>query len=153
MEYKYECNICFNDSICENSIVYMDCLHYMCFNCFRNLLTPKCPFCRSDIDLSKYDSIGMRINQIQVVNESLDDIFMFEAEYDSNFVNEQYDDFVVPTIRKDRHELKRNRILKKKEKLERLVNSTCSFSNFPNIKNRSIRKMLNKLNARLSSSY
>lgn len=150
MEYKHECNICFNDDICENNIVYMDCLHYMCFNCFRNLLTSKCPFCRSEIDLSKYDSIGLRINQIRVVNESLDDIFVFEAEYDDN---EQYDDFVIPIIKKNRHELKRHRNLKKKEKLENILKSTLSFSNFPNIKNRSIRRILNKLNTRLSSSY
>ncbi len=45
------CDICFDDNLKEENIHYMECLHYLCDNCFEKLKVNTCPFCRLEIYL------------------------------------------------------------------------------------------------------
>lgn len=56
-----ECGICLNDTILEKDMHYTECLHSLCFKCFKKLLVDKCPFCRRNITIIK----GLRINRHQ----------------------------------------------------------------------------------------
>ena len=105
-EFKYECNICFNEDILEKNIVYLNCLHYTCNSCFDKLKAPSCPFCRAEITLNRY--------------KCDDDIFELENDYTTENI---YNDFIVslPTIRRDRQQSKRNKINKKKELLNSMI--------------------------------
>jgi hypothetical protein len=105
-EFKYECNICFNEDILEKNIVYLNCLHYTCNSCFGKLKAPSCPFCRAEITLNGY--------------KCDDDIFELENDYTTENI---YNDFIVslPTIRRDRQQSKRNKINKKKELLNSMI--------------------------------
>jgi hypothetical protein len=108
-EFKYECNICFNEDILEKNIVYLDCLHYTCNNCFYKLKAPTCPFCRAEINIPN-----------EYKNED-DDIFELENDY---YIpdNETYN-IPIPTIRRNRQQSRRNKIDKKKQRLNLMIES------------------------------
>ena len=44
-----ECGICLEENILEKDMHYTECLHLLCFKCYKKLRTNKCPFCRSEI--------------------------------------------------------------------------------------------------------
>ena len=45
-----ECGICF-ECVLEKDLQYLDCIHSLCFKCYRRLLSLTCPFCRAEINL------------------------------------------------------------------------------------------------------
>lgn len=100
----------------------MECLHYTCFNCFKQFINNTCPFCRREIQL--YTSSFHR------ENEEPEDI-IFE------------NDFIIPIIRKDRHDKKRKKIEKQKQILNSLIENQKKFYNIPNIKSRFNKKLKN----------
>jgi hypothetical protein len=124
MEYKYDCSICWEDNILESNIVYLQCLHYLCLNCFTKLISLTCPFCREEICL----------------NNNRNDIFIVENDY---HIPEHLlqNDFIIPFIRKDRHENKRKKINKKRQNLNNIMeNDFLTIADIPNPKHRTNRK-------------
>ena len=118
------CGICLEDDIIEKNIHYMECLHYTCFDCFVQFINNSCPFCRQEIQL--YTSS-------KIVNEESEDI-VFE------------NDFIIPIIRKDRHDKKRKKIQKRKQTLNKLIESQKNINYYiPNIKSRFNKKLDNIL--------
>ena len=67
-----ECGICF-ECVLEKDLQYLDCIHSLCFKCYRRLLSLTCPFCRAEINI---DSEFLNVNK-----DEDEDIFSFD---DSN---------------------------------------------------------------------
>ena len=133
-----DCHVCLEDRIDEKNIHYMECLHYICNDCFGKLLSSSCPFCRQNITLFKNNK-----------DEFIDD-------YCDSFYNENEiffeNDFIIPTIRKDKRKNKRKKCLNKKLQLENIINQIDSFKNIhsitilnivPNNNKRSYKKLHN----------
>jgi len=120
---NYECSICYND-ILEKNIHYMECFHYICFNCFKKLVSNTCPFCRQSIQL----------HPSRIIED--DDIFLFEHE--DNIIATYHDDFIIP-MRRYRHEIKRQKLHKKKEILNNIIESDTLISQNLNVPNNKIR--------------
>lgn len=123
-----DCSICLEDSILERDMHYMECLHSICFECFRKLLTDTCPLCRETINVLHASSIGFA-NEGDTQGENFS--YVFE------------DDFIIPTVRKNRHEHKRQRLEIRKKRLMEMLGSYCddTSSVFPNNKVRFGRKI------------
>ena len=118
------CGICLEDDILEKKIHYMECLHYTCFDCFVQFINNSCPFCRQEIQLYTF---------FNLVNEQSED-FIFE------------NDFIIPIIRKDRQDKKRKKNQKRKQTLNKLIESQKNINYYiPNIKSRLNRKLDNIL--------
>ena len=125
-----ECGICLNDCILEKDMHYTECLHCFCFQCFTQLLTDSCPFCRQTIILP------YRPNRRLIVNNTV----VEELDIDSDIIFE--DDFIIPTMRINRHEYHRNKVNRRRERLNTLLNAdTAMVSIFPNNKLRISRKI------------
>lgn len=104
-----DCPVCLEDNVIEINIHYMECLHFICDDCFRKFLSNSCPLCRQEITLMPFN------------NRTIEEIV--ETDIDLSEDNEMFfDDFIIPTLRKNRSEYKRKKMLKKKEKLDRLIN-------------------------------
>jgi hypothetical protein len=114
-----ECGICYEEQIQEHNMEFMICLHTICKNCFDKLLTNTCPFCR----------------QIIYINNNIDIINDYEIIVEN--------DFIIPTIRRDRQECKRKKRNKKMEHLENIVNENIINNIFPNDKKRYNKKSKN----------
>ena len=76
MEGNIECNICFEN---KKLIKVLECNHELCFDCYKLLINPSCPFCRHDIKLISSENIpNMSINNFDFTNfqsfQSFDDI-------------------------------------------------------------------------------
>jgi len=122
-----DCGICLNDCILEKDMHYTECMHYFCFECFKQLLTESCPFCRRTITLIPiyYSVTNIENNENNVEND-----IIFE------------DDFIIPIIRKNRQEYKRNKINRRKKRLNDLLNESININIFfPNNKSRFTRKL------------
>lgn len=127
-----DCAICLEDNLLEKNMHYMECLHYVCSNCFEKLLTDTCPFCREKIYL-----IPRCSHSIDYENIENDDDFTLP-----NYRGEE--DFIVPTRRLDRQEYRRKKKLRKRERLENMLNDMLNKTNnimFPNTRIRFGRKI------------
>lgn len=136
-----ECGICF-ECVLEKDLQYLDCIHSLCFKCYRRLLSLTCPFCRAEINL---DSEFLNVNK-----DEDEDIFSFD---DSNIFLEN--DFIISgRNRKTRQENKRKKISKKREQLNNIINETMPSTPIliPNSKIRSNRKNRNETQIFFSSS-
>ena len=99
----------------------MECLHYTCFNCFIQFINSTCPFCRRDIHL-----------YISSDNEPQEEEIIFE------------NDFIIPIMHQNRYDKKRKRIEKRKQALNKIIESYKDTKyNIPNIKSRFNRKLVN----------
>jgi hypothetical protein len=136
-----ECGICF-ECVLEKDLQYLDCIHSLCFKCYRRLLSLTCPFCRAEINL---DSEFLNVNK-----DEDEDIFSFD---DSNIFLEN--DFIISgRNRKTRQENKRKKISKKREQLNNIINESVPSVPIliPNSKIRSNRKNRNETQIFFSSS-
>jgi hypothetical protein len=136
-----ECGICF-ECVLEKDLQYLDCIHSLCFKCYRRLLSLTCPFCRAEINI---DSEFLNVNK-----DEDEDIFSFD---DSNIFVEN--DFIISgRNRKTRQENKRKKINKKREQLNNIINETVPSTSIliPNSKIRSNRKNRNETQIFFSSS-
>ena len=136
-----ECGICF-ECVLEKDLQYLDCIHSLCFNCYRRLLSLTCPFCRAEINI---DSEFLNVNK-----DEDEDIFSFD---DSNIFLEN--DFIISgRNRKTRQENKRKKISKKREQLNNIINESVPSVPIliPNSKIRSNRKNRNETQIFFSSS-
>ena len=136
-----ECGICF-ECVLEKDLQYLDCIHSLCFKCYRRLLSLTCPFCRAEINL---ESEFLNVNK-----DEDEDIFSFD---DSNIFLEN--DFIISgRNRKTRQENKRKKINKKREQLNNIINETVPSTPIliPNSKIRSNRKNRNETQIFFSSS-
>ena len=136
-----ECGICF-ECVLEKDLQYLDCIHSLCFKCYRRLLSLTCPFCRAEINI---DSEFLNVNK-----DEDEDIFSFD---DSNIFLEN--DFIISgRNRKTRQENKRKKINKKREQLNNIINETVPSTPIliPNSKIRSNRKNRNETQIFFSSS-
>ncbi len=89
------CDICFEEKL-EKDLHYMECLHYLCDNCFVKLKVNTCPFCRLEIYLNKEKSEE---------NEESEEI-------------QDNDEIILPISRvRNRSEIRRN----KKERKRRIL--------------------------------
>jgi hypothetical protein len=138
-----ECGICF-DYVLEKDLQYLDCFHTLCFKCYQRLLSLTCPFCRAEINISS----DILRNTEDDLLRSFDYInFTYNIDSASNIIFEN--DFnITGTSRKNRHEIKRKRMTKKRENLNSILNeitlSTTSSVLIPNSKIRSSRKGRNE---------
>jgi len=109
-----DCPICLEDNVIETNVHYMECLHFICDSCYYKLLSNSCPLCRQEITLP--------------FNRGTKCI---ENDNDLSYENEMFfeNDFVIPIIRKNRSEYKRNKRLKKKERLEIIINQVVNKNN------------------------
>lgn len=140
-----ECGICF-DYVLEKDLQYLDCFHTLCFKCYQRLLSLTCPFCRAEINIrsdifnNKDDDDLLR--SFDYIN------FNYDIDSASNIIFEN--DFIIAgTSRKNRQEIKRKRITKKKENLNSILNeitlsTTTASVLIPNSKIRSSRKSRNE---------
>ena len=136
-----ECGICF-ECVLEKDLQYLDCIHSLCFKCYRRLLSLTCPFCRAEINL---ESEFLNVNK-----DEDEDIFSFD---DSNIFLEN--DFIISgRNRKTRQENKRKKINKKREQHNNIINETVPSTPIliPNSKIRSNRKNRNETQIFFSSS-
>ena len=106
------CNICFEDNIQSKDMHYMECLHNLCDICYKKLEISTCPFCRQEISLSD--------KQISNQNFSEDNEILFDITFEV--------DFIIPTIRRNRQEYKRNKRNRKKEILNSNVEQYYQLS-------------------------
>ena len=113
------CSICLDDNILEINIHYMECLHYVCDNCFIKLIHNSCPLCRQEISL------------ITKENYDSDDDYYYEDLFVDNY------NF---SIRKNRHENKRKKFQKKKDHLYNIIHNENN-SVIPNNKKRIHKKI------------
>lgn len=117
------CAVCLDDYI-EVNIHYMECLHFLCDECFSKLQSNSCPLCRHEITL---------------LNSSSNDFS--DSEID---LEEQDDDFIIH-IRRDRQEIKRKKYQKKKQNLNfflhQIATQSHSTINIPNKKKRFQKKI------------
>jgi len=115
-----DCPVCLEDNVIETNIHYMECSHFVCDYCYDKLLSNSCPLCRQEITLP--------FNRGKTLYDNLsnEDALFFE------------NDFVIPIMRKNRSENKRNKFIKKKERLEQIINqmsilkNNSSLFNIPN---------------------
>jgi len=111
-----DCPVCLEDNVIETNIHYMECSHFVCDCCYDKLLSNSCPLCRQEITLP--------FNRGKKTYD--EDVLFFE------------NDFVIPIMRKNRSENKRNKFIKKKERLEQIINqmsilkNNSSLFNIPN---------------------
>ena len=119
------CCICLEDNILEEDIHYMECLHYVCSDCFILLIDDSCPYCRQKIYLST--------RQIYTTDDEEENTMEYE------------NDFIVPVIRRDRNEIKRRRIRKRRQELINIIQEENHLPIVPNIKHRFNRKIDNIL--------
>ena len=120
------CAVCLEDNVREANVHYMECLHYICDNCFGQLLQNSCPLCRQEITLLPEKS---RHNNL--------------IEYDSSTDDESFysNEFFIPHIRRDRHENKRKKNTRKKEHLNNIILSPSHMLPIPNSKKRINKKI------------
>ena len=109
-----DCPVCLEDNVIETNIHYMECLHFVCDYCYDKLLSNSCPLCRQEITLPFNRGRTFIENENNLPNE---DVIFFE------------NDFVIPIMRKNRSEYKRNKFRKKKERLEQIINQMSVFKN------------------------
>lgn len=117
----FECAICLEDNILEVNMHYMECLHYVCFDCFNLLRDDSCPYCRQKINLS--------LGHNDVTDDEDENITAFE------------NDFVIR--RQHRNEIKRKKRKNNKQELNNIIQSQNKLNILPNIKNRFNRKLEN----------
>lgn len=92
------CDICFEEKL-EKDLHYMECLHYLCDNCFVKLKVNTCPFCRLEIYLN---------------NEKIDE----SEESEENEEIQENVEIILPISRvRNRSEIRRN----KKERKRRIL--------------------------------
>jgi hypothetical protein len=117
-----DCCICLEENILEKNLHYLECLHYTCFNCFTKLISDSCPLCRQPIYILQKPIAAFRDHQNSDSDES-----------EESYFSQQYDDdFVIPRIRRNRHKYKRNKIIRKREVLNNLIqNNTIVFDPIP----------------------
>ena len=121
----FDCAICLEDNILEVNMHYMECLHYVCFNCFIQLKNESCPYCRQ------------KINLFPGHNYAID-----EDDYSSTEID---NDFIIPIIRRDRNEIKRKKYKRKRQELINIIQMENYLPIVPNIKHRYNRKIDNIL--------
>lgn len=93
------CDICFDEKI-EKDIHYMECLHYLCDNCFEKLRVNSCPFCRLEIYLKTEN---------------------FE-NYHSNRIEINLNNLILPVLqRRNRSEIRRNKKERKRRTLLKIL--------------------------------
>jgi hypothetical protein len=123
------CAICLEDDILEKDIHYMECLHHVCFNCFKQFLNNKCPFCRELIHLSK------KSYQTEDLNDDTNDDTIYDTIYEN----------ILPIIRINRNEIKRKKYNKRRKELIKFEKEQSNINILPNIKHRYNRKIDNIL--------
>ena len=103
-----DCPVCLEVNVIETNIHYMECMHFVCDCCYDKLLSNSCPLCRQEITLPLKTTSAKN------------------------------DEDEIPIMRKNRSENKRNKFIKKKEKLEQIINqmsvlkNNSSLFNIPN---------------------
>ena len=113
-----DCDICFEDKILTVNIAFFKCSHHVCRNCYHRLIKRLCPFCRRKIKI---------LSSKQVDDKSK---ICIEEEEESTEEDDYYllyqNDFVIPVIRKNRHEIKRKSKDKKRAILNSLLNENIN---------------------------
>lgn len=115
-----ECGICLSDCLPETDMHYTECLHSMCFDCFKKLKNDSCPFCRQAIYLP------------------------------TTFINnedDETDDFFIPEIPRQRN---RSRKQNKKNRRMKLLNDILDTYSQSNLQPTVNYDMLPNRNIRLS---
>jgi zinc-RING finger domain len=121
------CAVCLDENISETKMHYMECLHYVCDECFYKLLTNSCPLCRGEITLPR------RIPSEESDDDDSDDNLFFE------------NDFLIPLrIRKDRQENKRRKEQRKRQNLDNIILSQLTTNNSLNFNIPNKRKRFHK---------
>ena len=104
-----DCCICLEENILEEKLHYFVCLHFVCFKCFTKLTNNSCPLCRQPIYILPQPTTTIRNHHSS--DES--DESYFSQEYD--------DDFIIPRIRRNRHQYKRNKLIRKRQILHNIT--------------------------------
>ena len=122
-----DCAICLGERILEKDMHYMECLHSICFSCFTQLVKDTCPLCRTQITILN--------SSRQIINNN--NILDNETNVDNTFE----DDFIIPVIRRNRHEYRRNKKQRRRDRLYNLINDINASLQLPNFRKRCFKKM------------
>jgi len=127
-----ECGICLEDKILKKDIVFFRCSHNICKECCDKLLKRLCPFCRRKIRI-------LSTIQDHIPNKYIED----EEEEYYNYI--YTDDFIVPRLRPDHQEYRRQKKESKKIKLQTFLNMNDNWINsklIPSIKKKRNKKLI-----------
>jgi hypothetical protein len=128
-----DCGVCLEDKILQKDIIFFRCSHNICKECYVKLMKRLCPFCRKKI---KIFSDKNSKQPKEYYNETDDE----------DYYNYIYtDDFVIPRLRPDHQAYRRQKKEKKKQNLEKILNTFKQnryFKLIPNIKNKKNKKLL-----------
>lgn len=136
-----DCEICFEDKILKDDIIFFKCNHHICKICYNNLKKRLCPFCRRKIKILKNEQINVKQPEEVVISNEDNDNQDFDNEEDYFAYVRYYN----PRVRIKR-EYKRHIKEKRKMKLQKLLlNETIKNNKYikiiPNLKVKFQRKL------------
>ena len=104
-----ECGVCLEEEILKKDLVFFKCSHNICKECYEKLLKRLCPFCRRKIRISSEKQPQEQPENNEDENEAeIDDyVYMY--------------DFIIPRLRFNHQEYRRQKKDRKRRKLETLL--------------------------------
>lgn len=105
-----ECSICFEEK--KNFHNLLCCVNNLCVECFEQLRTPQCPFCRSLIIHRRFRS--MSFNDSNISNQNVRETF-----FENYYLEHSIDDIYLDTRWFRRHRRRLQRLREREENNER----------------------------------
>lgn len=90
-----DCPICFQVDLDPHNIIWLECFHNLCKDCFKKLVKKVCPFCRSLIKINtppnsnkSSPNIRPQIRPVKNIEEIITDI---EDQYETYIARGKYE--------------------------------------------------------------
>lgn len=92
------CTICITEKVSHDNMVWLECCHSLCMECYDNLTQNACPFCRAEIKGRK-----SAIDLDKEINSKNTDF------YNNNHYNTSVNSYIIRQRNTEKHKKKRNR--------------------------------------------